>query len=74
MRSSRGVGNSLLGHFAEALNDHRHLGQRDTDEHQIVAYIGAGPAAVTAKGDVDPPGRERDGRRGDKNSFFEVGV
>ena len=63
MRSSRGVGNSLLGHFAEALNDHRHLGQRDTDEHQTVAYIRAGPAALAARGDVDPPGRERDDGR-----------
>jgi hypothetical protein len=70
-----GVGNSLLAQFAEALDDHRHLGQRETDEHQIVAYIGAGPAAIAAKGDVDPPGRERDdGRRGDKNSFFGVAL
>jgi len=66
-----GVENSLLTQFAEALDDHRHLGQRNTDEHQIIAYIGAGPAAVAARGDVDPPGRQPDdGRRGIKNSFF----
>ena len=66
-----GVGNSLLAQFAEALDDHRHLGQRHTDEHHIVAYFGAGPAAVAAKGDVDPCGRDRDdGRRDDKNSFW----
>jgi hypothetical protein len=58
-----GVGNSLLALFAEALGDHRHLGQRDTDEDQIVAYIRAGPVAVAAKGDVDPPGREPDDGR-----------
>jgi hypothetical protein len=57
-----GVGNSLLAQFAEAVGDHQHLGQRGTHEHQIVAYIRAGPAAVTAKGDVDSPGREREGR------------
>ena len=58
-----GVGNSLLTQFAEALNYLRHLGQRDTHEHQIVAYIGGAPAAVTAEGDVDRPGGERDDRR-----------
>jgi hypothetical protein len=58
-----GVGNSFLALFAEALDDHRDLGQRYTDEHQIVAYIRAGPAAVAAKGDVDPPGREPDDGR-----------
>jgi len=58
-----GVGNSLLALCTEALGDHRHLGQRSTDEHQIVAYIRAGPAAVAAKGDVDPPGREPDDGR-----------
>jgi hypothetical protein len=58
-----GVGNSLLAQFAEAPDDHRHFGQRNTHEHQIVAYIGAGPAAVAAKRDVDPPGRERDDGR-----------
>ena len=58
-----GVGNSLLAQFAEALNYPRHLGQRDTHEHQIVAYIGGAPAAIAAKGDVDLPGRERDDGR-----------